>query len=562
MDINSIFDTESYKQHNSQYESINSFINEIEAHKKKTIGAKTKNGGDWDNLWKPGHLHGNWLENNGIIKSAVDIGSGTGWFVNYLVSEYNFKNVIGIEPSESAKKTAISIYPESVDKINYITGFAEIELNKIKLENPTLFTTFIVLSHIEDGTVIKILEAMDKCAPENSVFIFNENFDNEFHMNLWHCRSRQWWESHLPNWTITYDERPRPELQYYKQGLMGIKNKSISNSSNSLIKKNKEKVKIAFHDNQLCERGTTVSLYDYAYYNKHYLGNESIIMYYGNDHRNVPEVIEKFKKEFTLRPYINWNQDADSILKEEECDILYMQKAGEWDGKMASSVVCKTVVHCVFNTQYKHGEVYAKISDCFGSKYPVVNYMVNLPEVSSNLREELNIPQEAIVFGRHGGMDQFNIDYVHRVIDEITDKYPNVYFLFVNTNKFCKDKKNIIHQGKIVDLNKKVEFINTCNAMIHARQMGETFGAAVAEFSIKNKPVITCKKGYDIEHLNILKEKCFTYNNGNELTNIFENFIANFDEIKNKDWNAYADYSPQNIMDKFNEVFIKPCIKK
>jgi len=53
-------------------------------------------------------------------------------------------------------------------------------------------------------------------------------------------------------------------------------------------------VKIAFHDNQLCERGTTVSLYDYAYYNKHYLGNESIIMYYGNDHRNVPEVIEKF----------------------------------------------------------------------------------------------------------------------------------------------------------------------------------------------------------------------------------------------------------------------------
>ena len=57
-------------------------------------------------------------------------------------------------------------------------------------------------------------------------------------------------------------------------------------------------VKIAFHDNQLCERGTTVSLYDYAYYNKYYLGNESIIMYYNNHHWNVPEVIDKFKKEF------------------------------------------------------------------------------------------------------------------------------------------------------------------------------------------------------------------------------------------------------------------------
>ena len=90
--------------------------------------------------------------------------------------------------------------------------------------------------------------------------------------------------------------------------------------------------------------------------------------------------------------------------------------------------------------------------------------------------------------------------------------------------------------------------------------MGETFGAAVAEFSFKNKPVITCKVGCDLEHLNILKEKCFTYNSENELTNIFENFIANFDDIKNKDWNAYADYSPQNIMDKFNKVFIEPCI--
>ena len=340
---------------------------------------------------------------------------------------------------------------------------------------------------------------------------------------------------------------------------------SNNETNNTLMKRNKEKTKIAFHDNQLCERGTTVSLYDYAYYNKYYLGNESIIMYYGNDDRNVSEVIEKFQKEFTLRPYINWKQDADKILKDEECDILYMIKAGEWDGKMASSMVCKTVVHCVFNTKYKHGEVYATIAPCVNGnngKYPVVPHMVNLPEVSSNMREELNIPQEAIVFGRYGGICQFNIDYVHKAIDEITDKYPNVYFLFVNTNKFCKDKKNIIHHGKIIDLNKKVEFINTCDAMIHARKMGETFGVAVAEFSFKNKPVITCKVGRDIAHLNILKEKCFTYKSENELTNIFENFLANFDEIKKKDWNAYREYIPENIMDKFNELFIKPFLTR
>ena len=47
--------------------------------------------------------------------------------------------------------------------------------------------------------------------------------------------------------------------------------------------------------------------------------------------------------------------------------------------------------------------------------------------------------------------------------------------------------------------------------MIHARQMGETFGAAVSEFSIKNKPVITCR-GYDNAHLDILKDKAIIYN--------------------------------------------------
>jgi len=321
-------------------------------------------------------------------------------------------------------------------------------------------------------------------------------------------------------------------------------------------------VKIAFHDNCLCERGTTVSLYDYAYYNKHYLGNESIIMFIGNDKRNVPEVLNKFEKEFTLRPYNNWKNEADHILEEENCDILYMQKAGEWDGKMASPNICKNIIHCVFNTQFKHGDVYCRISNCFGNNYPVVNYMINLPNVDTNIRQKLNIPENAVVFGRHGGMDQFNIKYVHQAIDKFTDEYPNVYFLMVNTYKFCKEKSNIIYHEKIIDLHKKVEFINTCDAMIHARQMGETFGAAVSEFSFKNKPVITCRNGQDLAHLDIMKDKCFTYGSEIEVYNILKTFIAELNEIKKQDWNAYSEYTPTIIMDKFNEICIQPCITK
>lgn len=281
-------------------------------------------------------------------------------------------------------------------------------------------------------------------------------------------------------------------------------------------------VKIAFHVNQLCERGTTVSVYDYAYYNKQYLGNESIIMYESNDHRNVDTVIEKFKKEFKLCPYENWNKDANRILQEENCDMLYMLKEGGWDGKMAHTSICKSIIHCVFNTNQPHGHVYARISSCVGdNKYPIVPHMVNLPDIKTDMRKKLNIPENAIVFGRIGGMDQFNIPNVHKAIDKITEENSNIYFFLVNTNKFCKEKKNIIHHSKIIDLNKKVEFINTCDAMIHARQMGETFGNAIAEFSIKNKPIIT-SRGCDNNHLHILKDKAIIYNQNNveEIYNI------------------------------------------
>ena len=40
---------------------------------------------------------------------------------------------------------------------------------------------------------------------------------------------------------------------------------------------------IAFWDNQLCERGTSVSLFDYAYYNQTLLNNKSYIFYDKNN---------------------------------------------------------------------------------------------------------------------------------------------------------------------------------------------------------------------------------------------------------------------------------------
>ncbi len=316
-------------------------------------------------------------------------------------------------------------------------------------------------------------------------------------------------------------------------------------------------VKIAFHDNCLCERGTTIAVYDYAYYNRKLLNNESVILYFGNDLRNVPEVLQKFKKEFKLIPYNNWN-DVDDILEKENIDILYMIKAGEWDGKISNKI--KTVVHCVFNTDYKHGLVYATIAPWVNgnnNKYPYVPHMINLLDHNETMHEELKIPKNSIIFGRHGGFKQFDIPFVHNCVYNFAKNNPDIYFIFVNTEVFCHKLDNIIHIDKIIDLYNKTKFINTCDAMIWGRSDGEIYSLSQGEFSSKNKPIICMNTGYN-GHVYKLKENALWYNNEIELYNILNNF--NKDDIKKKDWNMYKDSTPEQVMEIFNNVFIKPCL--
>ena len=180
--------------------------------------------------------------------------------------------------------------------------------------------------------------------------------------------------------------------------------------------------------------------------------------------------------------------------------------------------------------------------------------LLNLPENNLNMRKLLNIPPNAIVFGGYGGKNQFNIPYVQKVVYNIAQKNKNIFFLFANFKSFCPKLSNIIHLPIIIDLNEKVNFINTCDAMLWARSDGETFGQAIAEFSIKNKPVITSKIGF-LSHVKYLGNKGIWYSNEKNLTEILLNFNPKIEE--QKDWNAYRDYTPEKVMRKFDQIFLK-----
>ena len=311
--------------------------------------------------------------------------------------------------------------------------------------------------------------------------------------------------------------------------------------------------RIAFHSNQLGLRGTEVSLYDYARYNEEVLGNVSIIISINPNLTKYSDsnAINKFNKRFKVLFYNN-HKDIDKILNENNVDIFYAQKAGFIDNIV--SLERKTLIHSVFQYHEPHGDVYAYISKWLGNKYnsPYVPYIVTLPEINDNLRNELNISKDKIVFGRYGGLETFNIPFVYEAVKNILSKRNDIYFIFMNTNIFFKHK-NIIYLNGTDSLEYKVKFINSCDAMLHARTVGETFGLAVAEFSLRNKPVFTFGGSQrEWAHLDMLGDKAIKYYDQNDLLIKINDFIP--DESKN--WNCYNEYNPHNVMNIFKRVFL------
>lgn len=311
-------------------------------------------------------------------------------------------------------------------------------------------------------------------------------------------------------------------------------------------------MKIAFYSNQLCLRGTEVALYNYAKYNEEILGNESVIVSQPNANLDA---LPKFKNRFKVDLTNFWGMEE--YLRREKPDWLYITKAGNNDGYSVSSVPC--LIHVVFRYNDPHGDKYVYISDWLAKDqgYDPENYglpyiVEKLPDNGKNMRESLNIPKNAIVFGCYGGATEFNIGSVHEVIKKVIQERNDVYFIFMNINKFCENHPQVIHLPGSWNLETKSEFINTCDAMLHARSGGETFGLAVSEFSMHNKPVVTYELSGERCHIELLGDRGIYYKGYEDLYDIVNNLKS---YIKYNDYYAsYNNNSPEKIMERFKKI--------
>ena len=312
-------------------------------------------------------------------------------------------------------------------------------------------------------------------------------------------------------------------------------------------------MKVLFHTLTLNFRGTAVAVYDYAKYNQEILGNESVICYdasmpYEKDVGTEQEALDFIRKDFKVVSYTN-PKELQAIC--DTVDVAYFIRYGHKEPLPE----VRTAVHAVFQAYEPHGDRYAYVSEWLSQKMnsfvPYVPHIVDLPEPSDNFREKLGISKDKTVVGRYGGYYTFDLQFVKNQLVDFVSKHDNYVFLLANTEPFYKHP-NIRYINSFVDRQKKSNFINTCDVMLHARQRGESFGLSVCEFLFHNKPVIAWEGGVDLNHKFLLRETGLLYDE----TNLEEKLLM-FKDNKYDYKSIVKEFEPKSVMEKFNEVFIK-----
>ena len=295
---------------------------------------------------------------------------------------------------------------------------------------------------------------------------------------------------------------------------------------------------------------------DYARLNRSVLGNESILCLPNRPEFAANPLLKKWQEEFVVTQYTDKN-DLGRKLKKEAVEVLYLTKPGLFDGFLVPGV--KNCVHAQFLCDEFHGDAYAYLSSWMsrvmtGREGSFVPFYVPRFVSEEDLRGKLGIPIGAKVFGRHGAFDTFNIPFARRAIEEHARHRPADHFVFLNTEPIRGTEKlrNVHYLAPTIDPEEKAQFLATCDAMVHARWHGETFGLAVGEFAALGKPVITFGESRERAHLEMLGSTGLLYRNRMELRRILEDFQPH--QAPGTEYDQHAD--PRLVMQVFHQTFL------
>lgn len=316
-------------------------------------------------------------------------------------------------------------------------------------------------------------------------------------------------------------------------------------------------MRVGFHSHGLTLRGSEVALLDYALLNESILGNRSYLVVLERPGLESHSVFQSWKSKIPCLVYRN-REDLAAKLRREKVEILYQIKPGRNDGFIVPGV--RNCIHAMFAHAEFHGDVYVYVSRWLsrvmtGREDRFVPHLVRTFPCRGDWRAKLGIPPEARVFGRHGAVDTFNLAFVQETVRWHAQNHPEDHFCFLQTANFLPQGSrmpNVHFLPGTHDLEEKAAFLHTCDAMLHAREHGETFGLAVGEFAASGKPVITFAGSRERAHLESLGAEALTYRNKSELQEILKNFRKG--EIGQTSYHDFAD--PQRVMETFRQAFL------
>lgn len=183
----------------------------------------------------------------------------------------------------------------------------------------------------------------------------------------------------------------------------------------------------------------------------------------------------------------------------------------------------------------------------------MIPYIVTLPDVREDMRAELGIPDDAVVFGRHGGVGTFGVEFVRDAIKAAVAERRDAWFVLVNVERFV-DSDRVLHVPLLVDRADIRRFVNTCDYMVHAHATGETFGLAPVEFGYVGAPVLTYLGSPQLAHVDILEDGLLLgYRSYDELVGYLTTLGRRTAPVAT---DIPERFSPERVMATFDEVFL------
>lgn len=320
-------------------------------------------------------------------------------------------------------------------------------------------------------------------------------------------------------------------------------------------------MKVGFHCDNFSLRGVTVATIAYAQAWET-LGHESVLIKCDGQ---TPWILDREPPaqagSLQIMRY-EQSKQLNHIIEEAKIEALYVLTAGKRELRF-QDLAAQLWVHAVFPAEIGdiYGDRYACISDwlareCFNHRIPFVPHSVDsLINAAARRpwREEHGIASDAIVIGSMGGKHSFDLDIARKGLKKALSSKKELYFVALNHQPFLDHERALFLPGTN-HLDRKAAFVNGCDAMLHGRTQGETFGLACAEFTAAGKPVMAWRGAPERHHLEHFCPPSLVYSSASELCGMLKNFDP-------KHWDPSCirhrcdAFRPEVVAPQFEKIF-------